>query len=120
MIPKWPKYVFIDDSSIEEIKISNQVRTSFDRGLEKTRPLNSLSIYQLKFDVYIDISDYENFDYWLNNILRDRTSFFLMKCPIRGKEYKFRFLDGDLNFKKEFENMTAQINLERLEDCVHR
>ena len=116
MIPKWPCYIFINDDSVQETKISNQIRTDFDRGLAQSRPLNTLSIYQMQFQIYVEIKDYLDFDKWLNETLRHRSQYFLMKCPIRGEEYRFRFLDENIRFTKNVDVMEATVNLERLED----
>lgn len=114
MISKFPSYIFIDDASVRETRISNMRKSSdFEVGPSKVTAYSCKTKYQLRFSMSLCLKDYEEYLRWYEEILKQGTQQFLMVCPIRGTEYRYRFLDNDLQFTKVNDSMRKTCLIER-------
>lgn len=114
MISTWPKYIFIDDSSIQETRITN-MRSSddFEVGPKRVSANSCRTMYQIRFNMSVCLDDYTEYLRWYEEVIKQGTQWFLMKCPLRGTEFRFRFLPQDLQFRKEGNSMRKSCTLER-------
>jgi hypothetical protein len=119
MIAKFPSYVFIDDSTIEETRVSNVLSSEFETGPLQYRPQSCSTRYQLSFVARIHIDDYRKFLDWFEIVLRQGSSWFLMKdhAACTEHKYKYRFLNEDLQFRKRGDIYEVTLSMERFGDA---
>jgi len=110
----FPDYIFIDDTSVRETRISNMRRSDeFETGPQRQAAYSCKTLYQLRFDMSICLDDYDTFLNWYEVTLRQGTAWFHMICPIRGTQFRFRFIDSDLDFRKFNDSMRKSCIIER-------
>lgn len=96
-----PKYVFVNDASILRRYGVNAVRTDFEYGPAKTRPIQSVPMINFEFQVSIPKGKINDFDQWWAVDLNYGTNFFFMNDPFTGAEKRFRFVDTEIIWNSE-------------------
>lgn len=119
MIPRFPSYIFIDDSTIEETRVSNVLSSQFETGPVQYRPTSCSTRYQLSFLARIHKDDYRKFLEWFEVVLRQGAGWVLLKDHVQCSEYcfKYRFINEDLQFTKRGDIYEFNVNLERFGDA---
>lgn len=115
MIPSFPKYVFIDDSSLERINIPNVLRSEMETGPQKTRPIQSVPMFNIRMNISICEDDLLNFKTWFKD-LKFGSNWFLMNDPFDGTERRFRITNYDLSWKKLGDLLTSAIVVEAYDE----
>lgn len=100
MIPSFPKYIFIDDSSLQRATVDNVLRSDMDIGPQKTRPIQSIPMFQITFDASICDDKLLNFRTWFRNDLGSGAYWFLMNDPFDGTQRRFRFAETEITWTK--------------------
>lgn len=115
MIPRFPDYIFIDDSTLEETRVSNVISSEFETGPRQYRPQSCSTRYELSFLARVHIDDYRKFLDWFERVLRQGSSWVLLKDHVQCSNYcfKYRFINEDLQFTKRGDIFEFQVNLER-------
>lgn len=96
----FPKYIFIDDSSIQFSIVDNVYRSEMESGLQKVKPRESVPMFNISFDVSINKNDITSFYNWYLKDLRSGANWFLLKHPLTGKLSRFRFLNNEISWDK--------------------
>lgn len=109
---EFPKYIFIDDSTVNHSYQPNVIRSEMDVGPQKTRPIQSRPLYSIAFGVAIPVRRFPEFQTWFFTTLRSGTSWFLLKDPIDGTEKRFRFVETDLEWTKSGNLMRSAFVIE--------
>lgn len=107
-----PKFIFIDDSTIARKNYPNVIRSEMESGPVKQRPINSVPMFGLSFDVSINKAKFTEFRTWFINDLLRGTLWFTMKDPITGQLIKVRFADTELEWLKAGNLMRSSFVLE--------
>lgn len=91
---KFPKYIFIDDTTIETGPADNVLRSEMEVGPQKTRPIQSIPMIETRFEIAISESRLGEFKNWIRSIGYG-SQFFIMFDPTDGVEKKFRIVEMD-------------------------
>lgn len=113
---EFPKYIFIDDSTIKKRKPTNILRSEMENGPVKTRPLQSGGLFNIVFDVAIPVTREGEFDQWFNKSLGYGAYWFLLNDPLDGQKKRFRFLDTEIEWKKGGNLLRSTFTLEAYDD----
>lgn len=114
MTPTFPDYVFINDDNIREVRITNMRRSEdFEVGPNRQTAYSCKTLYQLRFEMSVCSDKYQEYLDWYEKTLLQGTQWFLMTCPIRGIQYRYRFLNEDLDFRKNRDQMRKTCTIER-------
>ena len=116
MIPKFPTYIFIDDSSLQRVSMPNVLRSEMEIGPQKTRPIQSVPLFQFQASISICVDKLLNFRTWYQNEIKFGADWFLMNDPFDGTERRFRFVDYEINWTKYGEVLVSQITLEAYDE----
>lgn len=100
MIPVFPNYVFINDSSLTRQIQDNVLRSQNEVGPNKTRPKSCSPIFQIGFQVTICEQDYQNFLTWFRSDISYGANWFLLPDPFDGVQKRFRFAETQIQFSK--------------------
>jgi hypothetical protein len=112
MIPVFPNYVFINDSSLTRQIQDNIIRSDIEVGPQKTRPRQSKPMFNVSFLATICEGDFNNFLTWFRNNASYGSSWFLLKDPFDGVQKRFRFSNTQINFQKSNHIYQATFELE--------
>lgn len=107
-----PKFIFIDDSSLVRLYQNNTVKSEFEYGPQKTRPLQSKPLVTYSMTISIQSIKITDFDEWFVNQLNWGTGFFFMNDPFTGVETRFRFVETQLSWMKSGTLLKCDISLE--------
>ena len=116
MMPSLPTYIFIDDLSLKRASVNNTVRSDMEVGPQKTRPIQKIPMFQCQMDITICNEDLNAFRAWFINELGSGAYWFLMNDPFDGTRRRFRFMDGQLQWQKNGNNLRTSINLEAYDE----
>lgn len=100
MMPTFPKYIFIDDSSLQRVTMDNVLRSEMEVGPQKTRPIQSVPMMQISFSASICDDKLLNFRTWFRNDLGSGARYFLMYDPFDGERRRFRFVETEISWSK--------------------
>lgn len=112
MIPIFPKYIFIDDTTIRRKIVDNVIRSETEVGPQKTRPIQSKPMAELSCTMSVFEDDFYNLNEWYSNEIGFGSKWFRMKCPIFGDEKRFRFVDTELDWRKVGTTYEANVTIE--------
>lgn len=107
-----PSFIFIDDSTVVRTNVPNVIRSEMASGPVKQRPINSVPMYNLSFEVSVNKAKFTNYRSWFINDLLRGTLWFTMKEPITGQLVKVRFADTELEWRKAGNLMRSSFVLE--------
>ena len=116
MIPSFPSYIFVDDSSLQRVTMPNVLRSEMEIGPQKTRPIQSEGFFQVSMQVSICCSKLNEFRAWFKNELKFGANWFLMPDPFDGTERRFRFVEYELNWSKSGDVLLSQFILEAYDE----
>ena len=91
---KFPKFVFIDDSDLERDLAENIVRSEMEVGPQKTKPIQSIPLFNLTFAIAIPECRFTEFNNWFKSV-KYGASWFLMRDPSDGVERRFRIVGAE-------------------------
>lgn len=112
MMTNLPAYVFIDDSTLSRQDVPNVLRSEMEVGPQKTRPIQSIPLYNLGANISVCLEDFDLFRAWYRNDLKSGAYWFLMNDPFNGVKRRFRFAAYDLTWQKTGNLMSASVTLE--------
>lgn len=116
MIPKFPNFIFIDDSTIGTVYLENIVRSEMEVGPQKTRPMSCKPVFQISFTARVcGLEDFNRYKFWFNQDLSYGANWFLMIDPIDGVEKRFRFAGTQIQWAKTNDIFTALFSLESID-----
>lgn len=115
-MPEFPKYIFIDDSTIARKNYPNVVRSDMENGPVRTRPINSVPLYSLEFEVSINKTKFSDFRQWYHNELIRGALWFTMKEPLVGNLIRARFADTEIEWLKTGNLMRSTFTLEAYDE----
>lgn len=116
MIPRLPSYIFVNDQSLKRVQLNNIVRSEMEVGPQKTRPIQSSPMFNVKMDISICDDKLSSFRQWFNNELRWGANWFIMKDPFDGTERRFRFLEYSFEWSKVGDVLQTNITLEAYDE----
>ena len=113
MIPRFPEYVFIDDSTLVYQGQDNVIRSQMEVGPQKTRPIACKPTSQISFTARVcGNNDFKSFKDWFKDSISYGSDWFLLNDPITGDEYRYRFANTGIQWAKSGNIFTATFNLE--------
>lgn len=116
MIPSFPDFVFIDDSSLTYTSLENVLRSQMEVGPPKTRPMACKPMFQISFTGRIcGLTDFNRFKFWFKSELQYGSNWFLLIDPFDGIEKRFRFVNTQFSWAKFDEIYTATFTLEAVD-----
>lgn len=107
-----PKFIFIDDTSIQFGMVNNVYRSDMESGIPKTKPINSTSMFNLQFDVSMEAKELGSFYTWFNSEIRSGAFWFIMNHPLTGVQTRLRFMEYDFSWRKTGNLLTTTFMLE--------
>lgn len=116
MMPRLPNYVFIDDTSLQRAQMPNVLRSEMETGPNKTRPIQSVPMFQIAMNIYICDDKLTDFRTWYRNELKDGASWFIMRDPFDGTERRFRFVNYEYAWVKGGDVLSTQITVEAYDE----
>lgn len=116
MIPKFPGYVFINDVGIVRGKQNNVIRSEMEIGPQKTRPRQSIPMFNISMDVSICVDKERDFESWYQTQLKNGALWFTMKDPINGVKRRFRFVEYEWGWSKAGNLLTSNFVLEAYDE----
>lgn len=118
MIPKFPSYVFIDDSSLVRGMPSNVLRSSMEVGPQKTRPIQTIPLFTVSMDISFCDDKLSSFKSWFRNDIGSGAYWFIMNDPFDGVKRRFRFSEdsSDFSFSKNGNLYRTGITLEAYDE----
>lgn len=116
MIPSFPDFIVIDDSTLTIAYMDNVVRSQVEVGPQKTRPIACKSMFQISFTARLcGLYDFNRFKFWFNQELYSGASWFLLIDPIDGTEKRFRFANTKISWSKSSEIYSSTFTLEAMD-----
>lgn len=112
MIPTFPTYVFIDDTGIQRVMQSNVKRSEMEIGAQKTRPIQSVPMFQMSLTISISINRLSSWQDFFINQIKSGAYWFLLFDPIDGVKKRFRFVEYEINWTKRGNILQTSIVLE--------
>lgn len=113
----FPKYVFIDDSTLTRRQVSNVIQTEMEVGPRKRKKIQTTPLFRVTFDVAINASKLNEFRSWWKNQLNDGSFWFFMKDPFDGTKRRFRFtLEDEIEWTKSGNLMRSSFELEAYDE----
>lgn len=109
---EFPKFIFIDDTTISKVKVPNIKRSEMETGPNKSRPVQSFGMFNMSFQISIPVKKEHDFDEWFNSDLGYGSYWFLLLDPLDGVKKRFRFLDTELQWRKAGNLLRTSISLE--------
>lgn len=97
---EFPKYIFIDDSTVIRTNVPNVVRSDMEVGPQKTRRIQNTPLFNVAFSVSFAKHRFTEFQLWYRNDINAGTAWFLMNDPMDGIERRFRFVNTELEFSR--------------------
>lgn len=116
MMPSLPTYIFIDDLSLIRTTLDNTIRSEMEVGPQKSRPRQSIPMFNVGMQISICAEDLTQFRTWFINEIGSGSYFFLMNDPFDGTRRRFRFVEPTFQWQKTGNNMTASIMLEAYDE----
>lgn len=100
MIPIFPKYIFIDDSTLTYKSMNNVLRSEMDVGPQKTRPIQSNPMTQYNFSASICDDKFSEWITWFRSDIAYGAKWFRMNNPLFGENERFRFVETEIEWVK--------------------
>ena len=100
MIPVFPNYVFIDDSSLSRTVMNNVLRSEMDVGPQKTRPIASCPMVQVGFTATICEDSYKDWCEWFAKDISYGAKWFRLNDPFFGDGSRFRLVEPEITWIK--------------------
>lgn len=116
MMPSMPKYVFIDDSTLQRVNAPNVLRSDMEVGPQKTRQIQSVPLFQVAMSISVCKDDFNSWRQFFNTDLRHGSLWFLMKDPFDGTLRRWRFVETDLTWAKLGTVMVSQVVIESYDE----
>lgn len=95
----FPSFVFIDDTSLQRVSMENVIRSEMEVGPQKTRPIQSVPLFQVSMDVSLCDPKLIDWRIWWRDI-NYGSNWFLMNDPFDGTVRRFRFVDTEIVWNK--------------------
>jgi hypothetical protein len=118
MIPSFPNYIFIDDSSLQRVTRDNLVKSDMEIGPQKSRPKQSVPMYQISMRVSICDDKLNTWRAWFRTNLGSGAYWFLMNDPFDGTRRRFRFVETELNWVKSGNLLQTSFVLEAYDELL--
>lgn len=112
MIPSFPSYIFIDDTTIQRVTQNNVLRSEMSIGAQKTRPRQSVPMFQVSFAISMLSTNLTNWREWFIEDIASGAYWFLLNDPLDGTKRRFRFVEYEINWLKSGNLLRSQIVLE--------
>lgn len=112
MIPSFPTYIFIDDSTLSRATVPNVVRSEMEVGPQKTRPIQSIPMFQVTMDISLCATKLNDYRAWFFNQIGSGAYWFLLNDPFDGTKRRFRFVSYDNSWVKTGNLMRTSVVLE--------
>ena len=112
MIPIFPDYVFIDDSTLTKKIMNNVIRSEMEVGPQKTRPRQSTPMIQITFTATVCDTKLQDWFDWFSDDIAYGAKWFRMNNPYIGGKERFRFVETEINWTKLGSLHTANFTLE--------
>ena len=109
---EFPKFIFIDDTTINKNKVPNLVRSEMETGPNKSRPVQSFGMFNMSFQIAIPVTKEHDFEDWFNGDLGYGSFWFLLNDPLDGVKKRFRFLETEIQWRKSGNLLRTSISLE--------
>lgn len=111
---EFPKFVFIDDSTVDRGMPDDIVRSEMEVGPQKTRPKQNAPLYQVSFEASIPSRKFQEFNSWYRNDIK-RTGWFMLYDPVDGIRKRFRIVEME-SWKKFGTLMRSTMTLEAYDE----
>lgn len=95
----FPNYIFIDDTSLQRVSMENVIRSEMEVGPQKTRPIQSVPLFQVSMDVSLCDPKLLDWRMWWRDI-KYGSNWFLMNDPFDGTKRRFRFVETEISWTK--------------------
>lgn len=116
MIPSFPNFIFIDDSTLSISYLDNVLRSEMEVGPQKTRPIACKPMFQISFTARVcGIADFNSYKSWYNSELSYGANWFLMIDPIDGVQKRFRFANTQIQWAKSNDIFSSTFSLEAMD-----
>lgn len=112
MIPSFPKYVFIDDSTLERVSMANVLRSEMEVGPQKTRPIQSTPMFQVSMQISICADKLTDFREWYQQDIGFGAYWFTLNDPFDGTLRRFRFVEYENAWAKAGNLLRTSVILE--------
>lgn len=112
MIPVFPKYVFIDDSTLTRTIQDNVLRSEMEVGPQKTRPRQSSPMVQILFTATICETKFQEWNAWFSNDVSYGSKWFRLNDPFFGQNKRYRFVETQITWTKRGTVYQASFNIE--------
>lgn len=115
MIPKFPKWVFIDDSSLQRENVDNVLKSEMEVGPAKTRPIQSVPMFRISANISYCLDSDSQWRSWWRSI-GFGSYWFILPDPFDGTKRRFRFVDTNIIWVKQGKNMSTSVILEAYDE----
>ena len=116
MMIEFPKFIFIDDSSINISIQTNVIEDEMSDGLKKRRIKSSKNYIVYSFDVSFHNENFEEFKRWFRHDINSGTRNFRFKDPLDGSFKVCRFVSTDLSFSKKSNLIVSSFEIEGFDE----
>lgn len=100
MIPTFPTYVFLDDSTLSRKINNNVIRSEMDVGPQKTRPIQSSPMIEIRFQASVCDDKFLDFNTWFAEDIGYGSKWFRMHDPFFGDKRRYRFVQTEIEWNK--------------------
>lgn len=100
MIPVFPTYVFVDDSTLTRKSMNNVIRSQTEVGPAKTRPIQATPMIQVSFTASVCDDKFDDWTTWFADEIAFGAKWFRMYDPIFGERQRFRFVETEIEWTK--------------------
>jgi hypothetical protein len=107
---RFPRFIFIDDTTIEREQPQNILRSEMEVGPQKTKPIQSIPLFNISFEIALPFHRFKDYNDWFKSV-RYGADWFLLRDPIDGALKRFRIVEYD-TFKKEGSLMRSRVKVE--------
>lgn len=111
-MPKFPDWIFINDETLQRFEIDNLVKSEMEIGPQKTRPKQSVPLFNTTIDISFTEDKYNDWITWKRDDLQFGASWFLMKDPFNGEKIKARIINNDSALQKKGNLIFTQLIIE--------
>lgn len=116
MMPVFPSYIFIDDSTLQRSTVSNVLKSQMEVGPQKTRPIQSIPMFGVSLNVSLCADDLLSFRTWFRNEVGSGAYWFLMNDPFDGVRRRFRFAETEFAWSKGGNILSSNFVLESYDE----
>lgn len=116
MIPQFPKYIFIDDSTLSRANVNNVRRSEMEVGPQKTAPIQSIPLFNVSMEISFEVKKLADFRRWFLNDIGSGAYWFSLKDPFDGTLRRFRFAENEFSLSKAGNLFRTSIILEAYDE----